>query len=170
MRKLPFSPASLGRQQKAWLYACFALLFTSGVLWLGVHYFGRSASPIGEIPHPSEAWWMRLHGLAAMVGLVMFGSMMPVHIRNGWKLGTSRASGRTMVGVVALLALSGYGLYYLVDEELRAWTGVIHWSIGLALLPAALIHVLYKRDTADDSSTRGASQLSRQRNRRSAGR
>lgn len=167
MRKPAFSPAALGRQHNLWLYACFAVLLASGALWLGVHYFGRTAGAIGELPHPAEAWSMRLHGLAAMLGLILFGSMMPVHIRNGWRLGTSRASGGSMVTALCLLTITGYGLYYLVNEDLRAWTSAIHWSIGLALLPIALVHVLYKRDSGDNAPAHESLQP-RQRTRHSA--
>jgi tellurite resistance protein TehA-like permease len=81
-----------------------------------------------------------------MLALILFGSMLPQHVRLGWNAGTRRASGGSMVATLVLLALTGYGLYYLVDETQRSWVSVTHWGIGLALLAVALIHVFYRRE------------------------
>ena len=45
-----------------------------------------------------------------------------------------------MVILVAVLALSGYGLYYLVDDTARAWTSAAHWSLGLLAAAALVLH------------------------------
>lgn len=147
VRKSSFQKIRLGLQHQSWLYVCFGVLLVTGALWLGFHYFGRMATAIGDTPHPAEAWWMRIHGFAAMLALILFGSLMPVHIRKAWHLRKSRRSGGVLAGALAILALTGYALYYLVNEDLRGWASVAHWAIGLALVPASLVHILVGRET-----------------------
>ena len=71
--------------------------------------------------------------------------MLPVHVRYGWRYRMSRGSGAVVLTVISLLALSGYGLYYLVDDDLRAWTSLTHWITGLAAIAVLSLHVLLAR-------------------------
>ncbi len=41
------------------------LLLTSGAAWLWLHF----AFAVDGLPHPGEAWAMKLHGAAAMLAL-----------------------------------------------------------------------------------------------------
>ncbi len=124
------------------------LLWASGVAWLIAHYALRSSDPLAGA-HPSEPWWLRLHGGAVIGFLVAFGALLPGHIRRGWRQELNRASGLTMIVVAAVLALTGYGLYYVVDDAWRASTSVIHWVVGLASAIALTVHVwLGKRTVA----------------------
>jgi len=143
----------LSRRHRAALYACSLALFVSGCGWLISHYLLRGAD-LGDTPHPSEPWWMRLHGAAMLGFLVAFGALLPRHVAQGWRERVNRASGVSMVILVAVLALSGYGLYYLVDDTLRAWVGVLHWSVGLAAAALLGLHVVrglrWRRSSAAD--------------------
>jgi hypothetical protein len=134
-------PARLGRLQKWCIYGCWAALLLTGLLWLAFHYFVVVHNDFGEGYHPLESWWLKSHGLAAMAMLVLFGTMMPVHIRKAWRAGESRWTGASMVAVMAVLALTGYALYYFGGEETRPWISSVHWIVGLAGLPTVLIHV-----------------------------
>src|SRR5262249_43911930 len=57
-------------QRRAVHGSAWALLIP-GAAWLVVHYLMGS----GDLPHPAEAWALRLHGIAAYVFLMVFGSM-----------------------------------------------------------------------------------------------
>src|SRR5215472_11574125 len=108
----------LSRWQERWLYLVGGLLALSGVGWLICHYWLRA---LGPAPHPLEVWWLRLHG-AAMVGfLILFGALLPGHVKQGWRQGLNRRSGLPLLIATALLILSGYGLYYIVSDQLRGW-------------------------------------------------
>ena len=109
----------LSRRHERYLYLTGTLLAVSGVAWLIDHYLLRTPGMPTLGPHPSEAWWMRLHGAAVIGFLVAFGALLPGHIVQNWRQRANRYSGLTMVIVVSLLALSGYGLYYLVDDQQR---------------------------------------------------
>ena len=85
---------------------------------------------------------MRLHGLAVLVFLVVLGSVLPVHVRYGWRHRMNRGSGVPVLAAAGLLTLTGYGLYYLVDDDLRAWTSLIHWITGLSAIALLTVHAL----------------------------
>lgn len=127
--------------QRIALYATGTLLLLTGVAWLAVHYsLGAGA---GELPHPSEAWLIRLHGLAAFAGLFVLGLLAGAHVPQGWRLtgrhrwASQRNSGVMLCVIGATLALSGYGLYYFAPETIRPALGWAHAAVGACM--AALI-------------------------------
>ena len=131
----------LVRWQRLALYATGSLLIATGAAWLAVHYsIGAGA---GELPHPLEAWSLRLHGLAAFAALFMLGVLAAAHVPQGWRLSRRRRSaGQRRSGVLlcvigALLAASGYALYYFAGEAIRPALGWAHAFVGVAM--AALI-------------------------------
>jgi hypothetical protein len=132
----------LSRRHELYLYLTGALLAVSGVAWLIGHYLLRAPGASALGPHPSEAWWMRLHGAAVIGFLLAFGALLPGHIVLNWRQRANRYSGLAMVIVVSVLALSGYGLYYLVDDQQRAVTSALHWVAGLVACAALLLHVV----------------------------
>jgi hypothetical protein len=105
---------------------------------------------------------MRLHGAAVMGFLLVFGALLPGHVVKNWRQRVNRYSGLTVVLVVSLLALSGYGLYYLVDDRQRAVTSALHWVVGLMAGGALALHVvLGKRLAARGREQRLAARLHR---------
>lgn len=135
----------LGQRHKRLLHAAFALLWTSGVLWLVFHYFLQSAGDFGPRPHPLENWWLRLHGLAAMLALVALGSVATNHMRLAWGRRRNLASGLAMLGYLISLAATGYALYYFSSDTNAIWLPLLHWGAGLALPVGLAFHVLVGR-------------------------
>lgn len=123
------------------LYFFASLLWLSGLGWLIAHYAFRPGDPLAGA-HPSEPWWLRVHGAAVLGFLIAFGALLPGHIGRGWRQGLNRGSGLAMIVAAAILTLSGYGLYYLVGDAWRGWASLIHWTAGLASAVALLVHVL----------------------------
>jgi hypothetical protein len=113
----------------------------SGALWLLFHYFLRVHGQFGEAPHPLESWWLRLHGAAAMLVLVVLGSLLPVHVRRGWHQRRNLLAGTILGAIGLLLIASGYALYYFGGEELRPWISAFHWVVGLSALPLLMWHI-----------------------------
>lgn len=124
------------------IYVAFALLALSGLAWLGGRYGLR---PDPELPHPLEAWALKLHGAATMLGLLALGSVLPQHVRFAWRTRRNRTSGATVLSVAAILIVTGYGLYYAADEDLRPWLSLGHWGIGLVLPAGVVWHVVAGR-------------------------
>ena len=95
----------------------------------------------------AKAWAMKVHGGAAMAALVLIGMLLNVHVRFAWRAGRNRVNGSVFLSALAVLTISGYGLYYAGGERLRAWTSWIHLAVGLVLPILLLIHVLLGRKT-----------------------
>jgi uncharacterized membrane protein len=132
----------LSRRHESYLYLTSALLLISGAGWLVGRYLLRASGVLGDVPHPSEVWWLRLHGAAVIVFLAVFGALLPGHVVQNWRRRVNRYSGVSVVSIVVLLALSGYGLYYVVDDRQRALISVIHWAVGLAAAGVLALHVV----------------------------
>lgn len=135
----------LGSRHKRLAYAAFALLWTSGALWLLFHHFLRIEGDFGPEAHPLEAWWLRLHGLMAMLALLAIGSLATNHMRLAWNRRKNLRTGLPMLVLTAWLAATGYALYYFSSDDNAAWLPLLHWITGLALPAGLSIHVLAGR-------------------------
>jgi hypothetical protein len=124
------------------IYAACALLYASGVLWLLFHYGVQAPDDSASARHPAEAWSLRLHGAMAMAFLIALGSLLPLHVRRAWAQRRNFATGIAMISGATVLALTGWGLYYVGDEMLREWLSVGHWLIGVSAAPLLTLHVL----------------------------
>jgi hypothetical protein len=138
-------PLKLRPGHRRWLYLCSVLLLVSGAAWLVAHYFLNGRDDFPGAPHPSEVWWLRLHGAAAMGFLITFGMALTHHVRSGWAQRANRASGVVNLVVAIALALSAYGLYYIGDDRTRAAVSLTHWIVGLVAAAALPIHVMLGR-------------------------
>ena len=127
------------------LYASLALLAASGALWLLFHYFVRGATEWGEGPHPLESWWLRLHGLAAMLTLLALGSLLTTHVARAWRAGRNRASGSALGAALVLLIATGYALYYFGGEQSRPALSLVHWVFGGVAVVLIVAHVALGR-------------------------
>ena len=131
-----FSP-----DHKRYIYGVVSLLWLSGALWLGFHYFLRVPGEFGAHAHPLQAWWLRLHGLASFVALVVIGSVLPVHARRAWQLKKNRNSGLSIKIIFFWLAATGYALYYFSSEANENWLPLLHWIVGLGLPLMLALHI-----------------------------
>ena len=138
----------LGRWHQGAVYGATAALAVSGIIWLVLHYFLAVPGEYGPQIHPLEPWMLRLHGAAAMAGLIIYGSLLPVHIRRAWSIRRNIVLGIGLVAFMLLLTVTGYLLYYAGDENTRPVISAAHWILGLAV-PALLVwHVVSGRTLA----------------------
>ncbi|GJI93314.1 hypothetical protein RugamoR57_00320 [Duganella caerulea] len=144
-RHRPHINLRVERWHRRCIYASFAALLLSGAAWLLARYFFRPVGQFGETVNPLEPWSMKLHGAAAMAMLFFIGSLMNAHIRRALKAGRNLATGWGMIGAMALLTASGFGLYYLAGESDRPVWSAIHWAIGLAAALLFVAHVVLGR-------------------------
>ena len=130
--------------QRTWIVTTGVVLLVTGLAWLLVHYSVGGGS--GELPHPSEAWLMRAHGLAGFAALFTLGTLAAQHIPHGWRLGARhRHAGQRRTGLVlctlgALLAATGYALYYFAPEPARPAIGWVHAGLGVSMAALLLAH------------------------------
>ena len=131
-----------GRTQRRVLYAATLALLLSGITWLLAHY----ALPLPEdaARHPLEPWAMRIHGAATFFGMATLGALWANHVLPAWRQGQRRSTGLPVLATWMLLALSGYGLYYLADEDWRGICSNSHIAVGLALPLLLAAHIVVK--------------------------
>ena len=88
---------------------------------------------------------LRLHGAAAMAGLIVYGSLLPVHIRRAWSIRRNIVLGVGLVAFMLLLTVTGYLLYYSGDENLRPVISAAHWILGLGVPLLLVWHIISGR-------------------------
>jgi hypothetical protein len=118
----------------------FALLF-SGIIWLILNPFSSENFSFLIF----QVWSLRLHGAASFGFLIVFGMILSTHVSFNWQVKKNRRkSGIILTALVTILILSGYGLYYLGDENLRRFLSFLHWIIGIFAGIFFTIHFLTK--------------------------
>lgn len=122
-------------------YTVLLLVFFSGLAHYVLHDFLARPGEFGPAPHPLEPWMLRLHGAAAMAVLVLLGTLLPTHIGRFWRPAPHSGAGLTFLAFVALLVLTGYGLYYLGGEGWRAFCRQAHIVGGLVAVPVFAYHL-----------------------------
>lgn len=127
--------------QRFAIYGVTVWLFASGVTWLIARYTLRTAGEFGETVHPLEPWMLRVHGIAVLLGLFMYGTLLRAHMLKAWHLRKNRISGALASLVMIMLMASGYLLYYAGDEMVRPIISLVHWSIGLGLGAMLPLHI-----------------------------
>ncbi len=128
-------------RQRLWLHGSFAVLFLSGVFWwvLGTWFYEDAG--FGPQDNPAQPWLLRLHGAAAMIALVVLGSLLPNHVRTAWRAHKNRFTGGGMIALCLALTITGYGLYYIGGETLRRVASLSHLWLGLAFPLVIIWHI-----------------------------
>lgn len=134
------APLRLSRRHEGLLVVVAALLLLSGLGWVLVHDVIARPDEFGVVHSPLEPWLLRVHGAATMAALLLLGSLLREHMITAWRLKRHRWSGGTLVATCLVLVATGYALYYLASDELRPSISLLHWIVGLAALPAFLVH------------------------------
>ena len=137
---LHLKTAKLSRWQVRLIVVSGLVLLLTGIAWLLLHHFGQREGEFGPETNPLEPWMLRLHGAAMIASLLGVGSLLVVHVWRGWQYRSQRLIGIVLSTGVAWLILSGYLLYYVADEEWRAWLSISHWVAGLTGLPVFILH------------------------------
>ncbi|MDE2623677.1 MAG: hypothetical protein KGM83_10865 [Betaproteobacteria bacterium] len=134
--------ARLARWQIWLLVLSGGALWLSGAVWLVLHHFGQVQGEFGPEENPIDPWMMRIHGLALLFVLLGIGAMLVAHIPKGWTHRSQRVAGISLCTFLSALIVSGYMLYYVSGDDLREWTSVVHWVVGLPLPAVFVWHYL----------------------------
>ena len=129
------------------LYASLSLLWLSGLLWLVLHLFFARDTGFGTAPHPWQPGIMVVHGVLALVATFLFGWISGSHVGFNWRRGAQRVSGVVLIVLLALLALTGLGSYYLTSDAARSINSILHEGAGLLAIVPALVHWLTRADS-----------------------
>ena len=128
-----------------WNYALFATLVATGAIWLIADMLKTSADE--ELWQAIAANALMLHGMTAMITLVVLGAVIALHVRHSWRAGKNRMSGAVMVGANAILVITAWGLYYAGSDPLRAFAADVHIAVGIAWPALVVGHVVLGRRT-----------------------
>lgn len=118
-------------------HSTFLICAISGVLYLLAHEFAIKTLAIENYSI------LVTHGFSSYFFVLLFGAIMPNHIKGGWRNNRNRISGGAMVLVIALLLVSGLFLYY--GDETRDAALWVHWVIGCGLVLLFPIHFIRGR-------------------------
>jgi hypothetical protein len=133
------SPGSqLPRWQRLMLYLIGSGVAISGVLWFVLHQ--RRDDDIFSPWLTVERTTGIVHGSMSLAMLIVFGSMIPVHVRVGWRSRLNFVSGAALLVALAVLSLSGCALYYLANEQARTATTWLHEIVGALGIVLCLLH------------------------------
>jgi hypothetical protein len=143
----------LSRRHEWFAYGVSAAVFLTGAAWAWLHYCSSRANQFGTA-NPAETWLLKAHGAAAMLVLILLGTLLPLHMKFALRAGRNLRTGFTLFAVFGFLCLSGYGLYYAADEQLRAWTSAAHLWVGLALPVFLSLHVWRGKTTRPGAKPR----------------
>jgi hypothetical protein len=125
----------LSRRHRWSIYVMgLALLFT-GIAWAWLH--PNVNGPWREI----KPWLMKTHGFAALGFVLLLGTLLPVHVRHSWHARRNRANGAFFLSAVGTLTFTGYLLYYLGNEKLRALCSNLHFWLGAAIPLLLIWHI-----------------------------
>lgn len=119
--------------------------FASGAVWFALGIGGWQEGEFGLEPHPWAQPVRVVHGILSAVALVAFGMLLALHVPAGWRKRRRQISGAALVGAFAILAMTGWFLYYSGNEDLRA---VARWMHNIAGLTFPLLvgrHIMENR-------------------------
>lgn len=118
----------LSRRHRYAIDSVLALLLLSGLAWLGLDR--------GDALDVALGTWLRadtrVHAAAGLAIVFLVGTLWLVHLQPWWRSQRNRLPGALALAGLALMAVSGYALGYLVDEAGHAWMGRLHWIAGVA--------------------------------------
>ncbi|MBU3625000.1 hypothetical protein ICN48_01930 [Polynucleobacter sp. JS-Safj-400b-B2] len=109
----------------------------TGLMYLLGHQFQIQRSALGT--HSILA----AHGIAAMLATLAIGSVLPFHIKAGYKSKKQWWSGFSQLIFLAVLLISGALLYY-GPEEIRDEVLDTHWIVGLLFFSIFILHAFTK--------------------------
>lgn len=131
------TPGTTWRRALDWLV--FALA-GSGAAWLVAQRVLAAPTEFGTVAPAWAAKALALHGGAAMLALVVIGAWLPAHVLPRMARAPRRWTGVLQLGLCAVLAITGFGLYYLADETTRPAWSLVHWACGLGWPVLLLVH------------------------------
>lgn len=130
------------RHFRHWLYGVLCLSWCSGVLFFILSRWMLVEGDFGPEKHPWQFPVLMVHGAAAFLIMVSYGSVLLSHVTATWRLKRLRGLGLTLVAMLCFQIISAWFLYYLSNDEIRAWLANIHGAVGLSFPLVLTIHIV----------------------------
>ncbi len=119
--------------QRAFVICSMMTCSITGLIYLLGHQFQIQRSFLGAYRV------LAAHGVAAMLATLALGSVLPFHLKAGYKSKKQLWSGFSQLGFLATLLISGVLLYY-GPEGVRDTVIETHWMVGLLFLTIFILH------------------------------
>jgi hypothetical protein len=136
----------LGFWQKTAVYCTTVIVGLSGLFWFVVH------DVLADEPGDLTRLLLTLHGVSAYALLVAIGSLLPIHVRLGWRRRRNLVTGLSVIALTAVLGVTALVLYY-GDEDLQKPAKWLHLAFSLiffVLFPAHALVKSAKRQSSHD--------------------
>ena len=127
--------------QRSFVICGMMVCSITGLMYLLGHQFHIQRSTLGS--HSILA----AHGIAAMLATLAIGSVLPFHIKAGFKSKKQLWSGFSQLGFLAALIVSGALLYY-GPEEIRDSVIDTHWIVGILFFTMFIFHAFSRLRSA----------------------
>jgi hypothetical protein len=137
----------LHRAHRLLLYVISLTLFLSGIGWAWIQHLDELGKA-GDSLLQAKTGLIAIHGFSAMAFVLLLGTLLASHVRRAWLGRKNRPNGVFFLAAVSLLALSGYALYYLGNESVRAAVSRFHLWLGAAAPALLFWHILAGRKAA----------------------
>jgi len=132
------------RRPRVALYIVMGALWVTGCWWLILDQFVAQRGPFGVIPHRLEPPLLMLHGISSIAAMYLLGWVSARHILRWWTSGMRRLSGGLVAAMFALLAVSGFGLFFVSEDEWQRVAAAIHEVLGVAVTVFAVQHWFFR--------------------------
>jgi len=134
--------------QRAAVYSVLGALWLSGCWWLCLDQFFAARGQFGVTPHPWEPAVLLLHGVIAILSMYLLGWISAQHVLRWWPRRLRRLSGGALAAFLALLAVSGFALYFVGDDRWQHAAALTHDVLGLAVTASGIQHGFFARRIA----------------------
>lgn len=128
---------------RAAFYGIASVLFGTGAADLAVDRWQDPLAPGAW--REAGVYLIMAHGGAAMLFLLILGSLAALHIPTAWRSGGNRTTGVAVLASNAVLIVTALGLYYIGSETLRPWVSDLHLAVGLGFPALLAAHVALGR-------------------------
>lgn len=122
------------------LYIITLVMMISGLVWLYFDYFVEIETEFGLSHHPSQKWFLKIHGIGSAVFLFIFGMTYVIHIQKTLKNPERRKTGWMNLIFWTLMIMSGYSLLYLASDDVREYMSLFHWILGILSVVVLFMH------------------------------
>ncbi|MGD9842753.1 MAG: hypothetical protein AB7F79_11110 [Steroidobacteraceae bacterium] len=82
------------------------------------------------------------HALLAFITLLALGALLPIHVRHGLRQKKNKRTGISLLSIFFVLILTGWGIYYMADEQWSLWASLLHVLTSVLVILCLTIHVI----------------------------
>jgi hypothetical protein len=143
-------------KQRVIVYSLMAALWVSGCIWLYFDQRARFQDAFGGERNPWESALLTAHGILAVAGMFLFGWITAHHVTRWWNMERRRTSGGVFSGLLLLLIVSGFALFFLSEDRWQHYAALIHDILGVGIAAFAVQHWFMFRREARDGDEQGA--------------